>query len=631
MIHSTALSLAHPRPSAGDASNPGHPSGRICRNKLTATPALLLFAAGLGIASLYLARPGYGIELFYAYLTQPMLLLLNLLPVVVAVFFLYALTNRAWIAALGSSLLVMIPTIANYLKIAFRGDPLMASDVLLLSEALKIGTNYSLTLPLLLPLVLICLLLAAGIVLLFFLPKYKWHPLLRAGTALVLAIAATLLVSLVYPNDTLYAETENTSIVFADGSELSPWSDTDRYLCHGFLYPFLHSISEIGEDVPDNYNAETAAQLLQSYASSDIPDDQKVSVISIMLEAYNDFSKFDNITFVADPYIFLHDLQQESWSGTLVTNIFAGGTIDTERAFITGNTKEYDYRKSAGSFAHYFREQGYVTTFAHPGYDWFYNRFNVSEYFGFEQSYFFENRYTTDSGYMIGDTAFFADLITLYEEATADGSPYFNFSVTYQNHGPYVDNELLTSSSEYVSHAGLSDEAYYIFNNYLSGIASTNAAMENLVNYFRGVEEPVVLVFFGDHNPGLGNNAFVYDELGIDLDVGTRRGFYNYASTPWVIWANDAAKAAVGNAFTGDGGSISPCFLMQELFTLCGWEGDAFMRANMELHKTFDVVSTLGYYRTTEDGALLPSMTKKEAALLNQYRQMEYYRKQDLY
>lgn len=630
MIHSTALSLAHPRPSAGDASNPGHPSGRICRNKLTATPALLLFAAGLGIASLYLARPGYGIELFYAYLTQPMLLLLNLLPVVVAVFFLYALTNRAWIAALGSSVLVMIPSIANYLKIAFRGDPLMAADALLFSEALKIGTNYSLTLSNLLPLVLICLLLAAAIVGLSFLPKQKRPPLLRAGTALVLVLAA-LLLSRVYLNDALYAEMQNTDIEFADGSKLSPWSDTDCYLCHGFLYPFLHSISEIGEDVPEGYDETTAEQLLNAYASFDIPDDQKVSVISIMLEAYNDFSEFDSITFVADPYTVLHDLQQESRSGTLVTNIFAGGTIDTERAFITGNTEPYDYRKSAGSFARYFREQGYDTSFAHPGHDWFYNRANVSEYFGFEQSYFFENRYPTDSGYMIYDATFFPDLITLYEEATADGSPYFNFSVTYQNHGPYVDSKLLTSSSEYVSHEGLSEEAYCIINNYLSGIASTNAALENLINYFRGVEEPVVLVLFGDHNPGLGNNSFVYEELGIDLDLSTEQGFYNYASTPWIIWANDAAKAAVGNDFTGDGGSISPCFLMQELFSLCGWKGDAFMQANMELRGTLDVVSTLGYYRSVADGMLMRDLSQKEEALLHRYRQMEYFRKQDLY
>lgn len=631
MIYSTVLSLSHPRNPAGDANEPGHPPGRIRRNKLFVIPALLLFAAGLGIASLYLARPGYGIELFYAYLTQPMLLLLNLLPVAAAVFFLYALTNRAWIAALGSSLLVMIPTIANYLKIAFRGDPLMASDVMLFSEALKIGTNYSLTLSLLLPLVLICLADAAVIVLLFFLPKHGWHPLLRAGTALVLAMLSALLFSRVYLDDALYAETENTGIKFADGSKLSPWSDTDRYLCHGFLYPFLHSISDIGEDAPENYDAKAAGQQLASYAASDIPEEQKVNVISIMLEAYNDFSKFDSITFVADPYAFLHELQQESRSGTLVTNIFAGGTIDTERAFITGNTKAYDYRKSAGSFARYFLEQGYNTTFAHPGYDWFYNRANVSEYFGFEQSYFFENRYTTDSGYMIGDAAFFDDLITLYEEGTADGSPYFNFSVTYQNHGPYVDSKLLTSSSEYVSHEGLSDEAYYIFNNYLSGIASTNAALEELVNYFRSVEEPVVLILFGDHNPGMGNNASVYDELGIDLDVGTEQGFYNYASTPWVIWANDAAKAAVGNDFTGDGGSISPCFLMQELFTLCGWEGDAFMQANMELRETFDVVSTLGYFRLGAEGALTGMIPQESIDLLTRYRQMEYYRKQDLY
>ena len=55
------------------------------------------------------------------------------------------------------------------------------------------------------------------------------------------------------------------------------------------------------------------------------------------------------------------------------------------------------------------------------------------------------------------------------------------------------------------------------------------------------------------------------------------------------------------------------------------------MQANMELRGTLDVVSTLGYYRSVADGMLMRDLSQKEEALLHRYRQMEYFRKQDLY
>ena len=41
--------------------------------------------------------------------------------------------------------------------------------------------------------------------------------------------------------------------------------------------------------------------------------------------------------------------------------------------------------------------------------------------------------------------------------------------------------------------------------------------------------------------------------LGIDLDVSTLEGFYNYYATPYIMYANDAAKQITGNQFVGEG------------------------------------------------------------------------------
>jgi phosphoglycerol transferase MdoB-like AlkP superfamily enzyme len=91
----------------------------------------------------------------------------------------------------------------------------------------------------------------------------------------------------------------------------------------------------------------------------------------------------------------------------------------------------------------------------------------------------------------------------------------------------------------------------------LWGIQETDNALRDLFKTFRNLDEPVVLVLFGDHNPWLGDNSFVYSELGIDLSRTSEDSFYDYYNTPYIIWANAAAKAALGEPFRVTAG-ISP-------------------------------------------------------------------------
>ncbi len=59
-------------------------------------------------------------------------------------------------------------------------------------------------------------------------------------------------------------------------------------------------------------------------------------------------------------------------------------------------------------------------------------------------------------------------------------------------------------------------------------------------------------------------------------------GFRNYYSTRYLIWANDAAKEVWETTLPARGG-YCPCFLMNELFRLCSWEGPAYMQATQQL------------------------------------------------
>ena len=65
--------------------------------------------------------------------------------------------------------------------------------------------------------------------------------------------------------------------------------------------------------------------------------------------------------------------------------------------FLTGNYQLRNFRGNANSYAWYLREQGYAIEGSHPYYQWFYNRFNINGYLGFETYRFLEGDYETMS------------------------------------------------------------------------------------------------------------------------------------------------------------------------------------------------------------------------------------------
>ena len=166
--------------------------------------------------------------------------------------------------------------------------------------------------------------------------------------------------------------------------QIERWSSTQVYLSKGFVYPFLHSITAGAVKPPAGYSQAETRALLESCTPEDIPEEKKVDLIAIQLEAFADFSLFDGVEGIDfhRAYEAYHALEAESYTGNLVTNIFAGGTVDTERAFLTGFADQQNYRADTNSYAWYLRSQGYAAEGCHPSYEWFYNRRNVNGYLG---------------------------------------------------------------------------------------------------------------------------------------------------------------------------------------------------------------------------------------------------------
>lgn len=594
---------------------------KIFQSKWFACALLVLGAAGVGVVSLAFATTANRWDMMDSYFKRPLLIFLNLLPGVLISLFIWFLCNRPVVAYGISSLLVFGFTLANWYKLQFRNDPLMFGDLFLAKEAGNMLSRYALFVtPALLTAIIM---IAAGGVLVFFCAKGRFKPgykrFIFAGAMLLLSIPCAFL----YTNDYVYDKSTRND------DHINRWSATQVYTSKGFVYPFLYSVSAAFPSPPQEYSEKEAQAILSEYEDKDIPQEQKVDIICVMLEAYNDFSKYEQIRFEQDVYEKYHALEREAYTGNLITSIFAGGTVTTERSFVTGYSDLGAFRGKTNSYAWYLDGQGYTVTGSHPCYEWFYNRLNINPNLGFSTYYFQENHYgaLAPEGTIAKDEIVFPEIKKFHDLAKAESdAPYFSFSVTYQGHGPYNTEENQWGES-YVTPGAYTQESENILNNYFGSIKSTGDEIDKFIQSYRDSQEPVVIVLFGDHNPWLGDGNSVYKELGIDLDNGDIEGFMNYYSTRYLFWANDSAKKVLGEDFVGKGPDISPNYLMSQLFTLCGWDGPAFMQYSRSLMEEYPVIQGDGAY--IDNDGLLHNNSQQESENLLENLRVEYYMKEN--
>lgn len=565
---------------------------------------------------------------FSSYFYKPLIILLNYIPAFFLCAFFYFITNRVYLSGIISSAIVFIMLYINEIKTIFRNDVFTAVDLTLVSEAMNMAERYKLFFDWYYAFVVVLVVAVAYLSKRFFKSKVAKKSLRLVGAVLSISLLAGL-VSPVYIDRKIYDKTENMERC---KSFMSVFSEKDQFVSRGFIYSYLHSFGDIFEKSPKNYKKSETKDYLSKYTHDKIPEDKKINIISVMLEAYNDFSKFPGVKLTRDPYREYRRIKNKSIYGDVYTNTFGGGTVNTERAFITGFCDDYEFRHPIDTYVRYLKNEGYITEGSHPGHNWFYNRDAINSYMGFDNYYFFENRYENiynekqeEKNNILEDKYLFSDIMTLYREKKDTGKPYFSFSVSYQNHGPYNDNTLDRGIEYARKTKNMTDEAYYILNNYLAGIAETGKELKNLINEIEKESEPVLFVAFGDHNPWLGNGNFVYHQLGINIDRATADGLKNYYSTPYMIYANKAAKEILSDFSPGFGGDFSAMFLMNKVFDVLSFKGDEYKKFSDTLLSYTDVITNEGFYR--ENGEFTRALSPEALDVVNMYEKIKYYRK----
>ncbi len=580
---------------------------------------LLLGCCFVSALSLYWTARRYS-GLLSAFSVAPMTVFLNLLPLILFVAVLYSLTGRSTLSLALPSLLLLALTLTNAIKINLRGDPLVASDLTLTGEAVGMLDRYGIVLSKSQIAGLIAI--PIGLLLLSFLTgkiRLTGHWKLRCGIATGCTVVFTIMMLLVYPSNSLYKAT------YADNGVVTSRNATLWYSAHGFTYSFLHSVldqSTVNLLFADN-GTKTSIAISDDTFEDASSDATEISIIAIMLEAYCDVTDYLASDAIEDVYASFHSLQADGISGKLLVNTNGGGTIDSERSFITGYTSLTDFDTQTNSYIWYLRSLGYTTEGSHPNTGSYYNRLTVNSHLGYQNYFFSEGYYEKllDLNYVTtrSDAALFDEIINLLED-NGDSSPYFSMNVSLQNHGPYDADAC--SGTEYLTELDVENETVRnIVNNYLNLIATTNQAISDMTERLNNMETPVILVLFGDHMPYWGDYTSLdyYGALGINADTSTDEGYYNYYSTPYLIWANSAARDALDNDCTGDGGDIGPYFLMNKVFALCGISGDSMMQASNKLLDAGITMVSSAVELYCENGELVEVLSEKGQTALDEF------------
>ena len=559
-------------------------------------PKLRLPLAGALILSVLLAgfitltalwcQPNRLRDVVTIFLHKPALIVLNALPVGLLLLFFACLLRNLFFGASVTTLLVCGFSVANRVKIQVRDEPVFPRDLSLLKEVGSAMGSYDIRFPVKLIAVVL------GLTVLFALlgvvighrpaKRFQGWGWSLGGAAVSLAALIALTVTVL-----------GSSSLYGSFGSSNPYRLSVVFNEMGFPYSFFHQFTTYLVDKPEGYSKQQAmAWDTEAVTPGEARD---VSVIIVMNEAFSDITDEAVFAFPEgdDPLQNLHTLQSDphAVAGRLVVPGFAGGTANTEFDVVTGmqtnalgattTSAMRTVNRNLDSIFRVFRQDGYHTSFIHPGYDWFYNRENVYRWLGAEETVFIDQMTDVErKGTWVTD-AYVGGLIeAAFETSAAAGQPLFNYTTTIQNHMAYKyakygeDYDYPTVPLAFP----VAEEVQEMVDVYVEGVRDADALLGQLRDYFSRREEPVVLVYYGDHLPYLGDDHLGYSALNLDaaLPETERRDSLSIYQTPFIIWANDAAAqvldwdAAVAALDLPKSGKLSAAFLGAAVLELTG-------------------------------------------------------------
>ncbi|WP_226669230.1 LTA synthase family protein [Bifidobacterium pseudocatenulatum] len=313
-------------------------------------------------------------------------------------------------------------------------------------------------------------------------------------------------------------------------------------------------------DKPEEYSKETMAKIADRYksAAQSINNDRSnrltdSTVIMILSESFSDPLRAPRVSYSIDPMPNIRALKEQTTSGLMLSPGYGGGTANIEYQEITGMslsnfsdsmTVPYQQlvpnQKNPYAFNQIWTQRyGKESASAvHPYAQNMYLRHVDYQKFGFDYLYTDDSKVRApyqdhiDSNPYISDSSAYQDIVDLIKDDKS-GTPQFLQLVTMQNHTPYndwyEDNEFKEANTSTELSGWERDNS----DTYAKGVNYTDTATADFLNKLNEIDQPITVVFYGDHLPGIYPNSF--DDSNHDLPLH---------ETDYFIWSNAASPSS---------------------------------------------------------------------------------------
>ena len=495
----------------------------------------------------------------------------------------------------------------DYFVYLFRGNEFIFSDLRSAATGLSVAGNYEFVLDdRAAYVVLISALFVA------FVRKIHVKYEKRLWMALICAVLA--IASCVYVADQ------------SQGIVTETWEQKGSYR-NGYLLNFALSVRDSFVSAPDGYSSEKISELEEEYSGDgekyvDHDTQKRPTIIVVMSESYSDLNVVGNIRTNEDVTPYFNSLSENTIRGYALSSVFGAKTPNSEWEFMTGNSMAFlpsgsvVYQQyisdTPTSIVSNLKNLGYTCVAMHPYYETGWSRNAVYPTMGFDAMHFIDDfdqskilrKYITDQ-------ELYEKIIEQYESKSAN-EDLFIMSISMQNHGGYT--EKYDNFNEQIRTLGAS---YADANQYLSLLHESDKALEYLISYFQNVDDPVEIVFFGDHQPSLNTN-FYRGLNGKGLSGLTEDELEHLYTVPFFIWTNYASEKKEVEI-------TSLNYLSTLALERAGIALPAYNQFLADMMEVVPAINSRGYYSLT-DGCYkhLDEATGDEAAWIKDYEMLQY-------
>ena len=540
--------------------------------------------------------------------TTYFMLFLNVLCCLIVYLLVQIFTNNTGLTCIISHIFLISFAFVNYFVYLFRGNEFTFADIRSIGTGLSVAGNYQLRLNDRGAYVIFLAALFAAFV-------RKWQVTfenkiwMRVITAMTAVLCGLIVACNAYDVNT------------------ETWQQKGTYR-NGYILNFVLGIRDSIVTPPEDYSAAAVARLEKTY-QLDKKEYSKVNanvenptIIAIMNESFADLGVLGDLQTNIPLTPFMDSLQENTTKGYALSSVFGAKTPNSEWEFMTGNSmaflpagsvvyQQYISDKPA-SMVSDLKDIGYTCVAMHPYYETGWSRNQVYPHLGFDEMYFIDYFDQTQKlREYITDQELYDKIIERYENRKKN-EKLFVMGITMQNHGGYTESyDNFPESCYKLGHS------YTDANQYLSLVHESDKAVENLITYFSGVDDPVEIIFFGDHQPSLNSNFYPILN-GKGLSGLTEDELENLYKVPFFIWTNyDTPEETV------DITSLN--FLSTMALERAGIELPAYHKFLADMMEQVPAINSRGYYSKKKGGFLHISEAEgKEAEWIRQYHILQY-------